>query len=1123
MDKLCVEEKQFPFVSKEKWPDPSVNVWEEALVIPTYRLGNSDLNPIFCNGQAYQGAQRYVYPYALQDKLTDIRENKTYKAIFLENKYVKLCVLPEIGGRILWALDKTNNYDFFYHQHVIKPALIGMLGPWISGGVEWNFPHHHRPTTFMPVDYTLKENSDGSKTIWVGEIELRHRMKWLVGLTLYPDKSYIEATIKLFNRTPLAHSFLYWANVSVHASPSYQIIFPPSTEYAVYHGKDHFSHWPISHEIFYGVDYSKGVDVSWWKNHPAPTSFFAWNYKEDFLAGYDHKKQAGTIYVANHHIAPGKKFFEWGNGSEAQVWDKILTETDGPYVELMVGGYSDNQPDYSWLQPYEVKTVKQYWYPIQKMGGVKNANLEAAVNLEVTLENMAEVAFNTTSEYKEAKVLVKAKDKVVFEQSIDISPEKPFVKEVPLPPDIKAQEVQVSLLSGASQELIAYRPIKKEGAPIPAPVEPPPPPKDVKTVEELYFIGLRLEQFHNPAIEPCLYYEEALRRDPDDYRTNTALGILYCKRGLFKKAEENLNRAIKRVTKNYTTPKDAEAYYYLGVSLKFQGKHEAAYDALFKADLCYAWHAAGYYSLAELASLKGDYLKALEFINYSLSTNTLNTKAMNLKAAILRRLGRFEEAERLALRVLASDPLDFWAANELYLIKSRIGLEKEVIKELEALKTKMRNAVHSYLELAIDYGNCGLWGEAIEVLLRIIDSREKEGSAYPLAYYYLGYFLEEKGEAGEALKYFRLGAKAPTDYCFPLRLEFIDVLQRAARNNPEDAHASYYLGNLLYFFNQPENAIKEWEKSRALDATFSIAHRNLGLAYARMENNIPKAISSLEKAITCNKEDPMLYYELDQLYERGAVAPQKRLEFLENNQETILKRDDVFLKEIILYVVVGQYDKAIDLLKGYHFHVWEGEEVRVHNVYVDAHLLRGRNNFKARRYQDALKDYKAALEYPENLGVGKPYHGGRSPQLYYFMGTAYEALGEKKKARECYEKSVAVKHDWSKIHFVIDWGEVCYFQGLAFRKLGQEDNAEQIFKGLTKFGQQRLEAGHAVDFFAKFGGQKSEFDHTVRDRYLLGLGYSGQGKQAEAKVEFEQVLKLNPAHIGAKAQLSELK
>jgi len=619
--------------------ESSVKVWVESLSIPTYRIGEPERNPIFYTGRAYQGAKGRIYPYPLLDKLTDIREMKTYKAAYLENDFIKICVLPEIGGRIFRALDKTNNYDFFYHQHVIKPALIGMLGAWISGGVEWNFPHHHRATGFMDVDYTLTENPDGSKTIWIGEIEIRHRMKWVIGLTLYPDRSFLEATITIFNRTPFVHSFLCWANVAVHTNENYQIIFPPSTEYATFHGKNQFSQWPISHEVFNRVDYTKGVDVSWWKNHPEPTSFFAWNCRDDFLAGYDHGIESGVVHVADHHVVPGKKFWTWGTGSRGQIWEKILTETDGPYIELMVGAYSDNQPDYSWLQPYEVRSIKQYWYPLRKIGGVKAANLEAACNLEIISEDKARIGFNTTKVYKGAKAVLKNKDKVIFGQKIAISPDKPWYSDVGLPADVKEGDMKIILYSNDGKELISYSPSKKEGAPMPEPVKPPSPPSEMKTVEELYLTGLRLEQFHNPAIEPYPYYEEALKRDQSDYRANTALGILYLKRGLFKEAEEKLNLALKRAAKNYTSPKDGEAFYYLGAALKAQGKYEAAYDTFYKATWSAAWRGASYYSLAELACHRREFLKALEFIDRSLIVNSLNTKGFKFKSNNIEEIG----------------------------------------------------------------------------------------------------------------------------------------------------------------------------------------------------------------------------------------------------------------------------------------------------------------------------------------------------------------------------------------------------------------------------------------------------------------------------------------------------
>ena len=385
-----------------------VRVWETNLVIPTYLAAPPSPVPRFYEGRTYQGAKATFYPYPVQDVLTDIKTNKSYKALFLENDYVQISVLPELGGRIFSAMDKANGYDFFYRQHVIKPALIGMLGAWISGGVEWNVPHHHRATSFMPVDYTTTTNADGSATIWVGEIELRHRMKWLVGMTLYPDRSYLELTCKMFNRTPFA---LPDALLDQPRRPREHELpgasSRPATEWAAQHSKPEFASWPIARQTYGGTDYTRGVDISWWKNHPTPVSFFAWNYEDDWFGGYDHGRQAGVIHVADHHVAPGKKFFEWGNGPEGEMWTKILTDEDGPYLELMAGAWSDNQPDYSWIQPGETREWKHWWYPVRELGGVKAATRDAAVNLEVT-NRTAKIAVNATKEFKGANVRLDA-------------------------------------------------------------------------------------------------------------------------------------------------------------------------------------------------------------------------------------------------------------------------------------------------------------------------------------------------------------------------------------------------------------------------------------------------------------------------------------------------------------------------------------------------------------------------------------------------------------------------------------------------------------------------------------------------------------------------------------------
>ncbi len=1092
----------------------SVRVWEESLVFPTYRLDPPDLNPMFYEHESYQGAKKKIYPYPFQDAVTNIREQKTYKALYLENDYVKLSILPELGGRLFSAVDKTNNYEIFYHQHVIKPALIGMLGAWISGGIEWCVFHHHRNTTYMPVDYTLAENPDGSKTIWFGELERRHRMKWIIGVTLYPDKSYIEATVKIFNRTAFPHSILYWANVAVHANDDYQIIFPPSIQVATYHSKNDFSHWPVSNEVYRSVDY-KGVDLSWWKNHPEPVSFFAWDLKEDFSGGYDHGKQAGVVHVGNHHIVCGAKLWEWSPGPRGRMWDKILTDTDGPYAELMVGAYSDNQPDYSWIKPYEVKTFKQYWFPVRRIGGFKNANTNAAVNLELKSNNITGIGFCTTSKYSDAKVFLKAGNKSILEERIDIGPARPFIREMTVPVGTKEKDLQVSLLSSTNETIIAYQPAERKYNPeLPEVVKAPPPPKDIEHIEQLYLTGLRLQQIHNPRVDPYAYYEEALRRDPGDSRTNTILGINYTKRAMYEQAEQKLKKAIERISAEYTRPGHTEAYYHLGLALRAQGKLDEAYDMFYRASWDSAFHSAAYYQLAELSCRKKDFTSALEQIDRSLSTNALNSKALSIKAALFRKLGRFKQAKQVALDVIAVDPLDFLAMNELYLAESGLRSRTRAEKALADLTKKMRNEVESYLELAMDYGKCGLWDEAIEVLLRPVKSKMNFAGTYPVVYYHLGYFYRQKGNTSESSRYFSRAAKMPTDYCFPFRLESIEVFNAAIKHGAHDARAHYYLGNLLYDL-QADEAIRLWEKSRAIDDSFASVHRNLGWAYYRTQKDMRKAIDSYEKAVACNSKEPRLYVELDRLYEDDNVPLVKRLALLQKNHQTVVKRNDSFLREIMVLVLVGRYHEAIDFLANNHFHVREGGG-EIHDVFVDAHLLRGLSYLKNKQFEKALSDFQKASEYPENLSVGRPKNDRRAPQVAYYTGSVYEALGDAEKADEFYKKA-ADQRVSSR------WPEARFYQGLCFSELGQKDKAEKIFDELIGDAKEELSKEADVDVFAKFGQQQTEQARKASAHYALGLGYLGKGMNNEAKVEFEKAVELNVSLPWAGVQLAELR
>jgi tetratricopeptide (TPR) repeat protein len=1081
-----------------------VRMWEEPLTVPTYETGPADRNPIFYSGRGYQGAKGPVYPYPLLDRLTDRKVDKTYRAVYLENPYIKICILPEIGGRIFEGIDKTNGYNFFYRQHVIKPALIGMTGAWISGGVEWNIPHHHRASTFMPVDRLLVDNPDGSKTVWVGETERRHRMRWMVGLTLHPGKSVIEATVKLINRTALPHSMLYFANVAVNADSDYQVIFPPSTQFGTQHSKIEFVRWPVG-DGRYGGDDRTGVDVSWWRSLPDPVSIFAWNYRDDFFGGYDHGKEAGVTIVADHHTVPGKKFFEFANGPEGFMWDRILTDSDGPYLELMSGAYSDNQPDYSWVQPGEVKTAKQIFFPIRALGGIKNANGDAAVNLEVNSNRVCRIAFNATSAFKGAKAVLTAGGRTLFEKTIDISPDAPFACETRLPGDVGETDLKASLSSADGTEIISYVPAPAGHDPMPKPVVPPPDPKDVATNEELYLAGLRLEQFYNPNREPYPYYEEAVRRDPGDSRCNTALGILYCKRGMFDVAERHLAAAIERITRNYTMPKDGEAFYYMGVAQRALGKTDSAVVWFNKAAWSLAWTGAARTALAEIACAGGGFAAALGHCDLAIAANASNSRALDLKAALLRKTGRTGDAGALIEKTLGDDPLDFWALNERALLQGDAARRD--------CADRMRGEAQAYLELASDYARCGLWAEAAEVLERFIESAPDKNKIDPMVHYDLAAYESRGGHPGSAESHLRLASLMPADYCFPYRIEDIGVLKSAMEKNPLDGRAPYYLGNLLYDI-QPENAIEAWEKARSLDPKSSLTHRNLGFAYARIENDNAKAIASYENAVECNPKEARYFAELDALYEAAGVSQQKRLALLEKNHATLLQRDDALIREITLDILAGKVDRAIQSLESRHFRRWEGEERGPHDLYVDAHLLRGQRFLKAGKPAKALEDFLKADEYPDRFEEGRPGEGGgRNPRVDYSIASAYEAMGNREKAEEYFRLAVRLEHRE---------GESGYYQGLASRKLGEEAKALESFDGLIEAGKRLLAPRTAESFYEKFGSGRSESVRQARGHYLTGLGLLGKGLKADAKKEFESAVRLDYSLLGARTMAAEL-
>jgi len=1098
-------EKITEYLIKSSVDKSEVKVWCEEIAIPTYETGKAEKNPIFLEKRVYQGSSGVVYPYPVIEKIADEKHDKIYKAVFLENEYIKIMILPELGGRVQMAYDKIKQRHFIYYNQVIKPALVGLTGPWISGGIEFNWPQHHRPSTFLPIDHTIENNSDGSVTVWVSENEKMFHQKGMAGFTLHPGKAYLEIKGKLYNPTPVPQTFLWWANPAVAVNEHYQTVFPPDVHAVFDHGKRDVSTFPIATGTYYKIDYSEGVDISNYKNIPVPTSYMAINSEFNFVGGYENDTQAGVLHVASHHISPGKKQWTWGNGDFGKAWDRNLTDEDGPYIELMAGVFTDNQPDFSWMQPYEEKTFTQYFLPYRELGVVKNASQDLLLNLDKVGDKAILKVF-ATSLQKNARIVLEG----FLDKTLDLSPEQVFECEV-LVGEIAFKDLNLVVYSSTGREMLAIRTETQERPEAEA-AKPALSPDDTSTCEQLYLTGLHLEQYRHATYNATDYYLEALKRDASDVRSNNAMGLWLLRRGKFAEAEKYFQTAIDTQLQRNPNPYDGEPRYNLGLALQYQGKNKEAYDAFYKSCWNTAMQDAGYFGCAQISCIKANLTDALYEVDKSLIRNWHNHKARVLKTAILRKLGREREALALIEDSLKIDLFNFGCRFEKYLLTNA----DTFLSEMHQL---MHGEIHTYEVVALDYIAAGMYDEAISLLEEGI----KVCSTTPMTYYYMGWALNLVGK--ECKKVFENAANHAPEYCFPNRLEAILALECAQKVNPNDAKAPYYLGNLWYDKRQYTEAITCWEKSVEIDNTFPTVLRNLSLAYFNKLQKEEKALQYLEKAFSLDTTDARILMELDQLYKRLCRPHSERLTFLEKYSNLVEQRDDVYLEYVTLCNQIGNYAKAIELIDSHIFHPWEGGEGKVPAQYQLARVELSKQFIAKKEYLQAIKLLNECLEYPHNLGEGK-LHGAQENDFHYWLGCAYEGLGEMNEARKYWELAKDGNTEPAAAIFYNDQKpDKIFYQGLALLKLGLPKEANSRFEKLIAFGEKHLNETIKLDYFAVslpdllIWDDDLTFRNKIHCTYMLGLGFFGLGNSDKAKSYLLEAAAMDVNHQGVQVHL----
>ncbi len=1039
-----------------------VACWEEPLVIDTYEPAAPDRFPQFLDRRVYQGSSGRVYPMPFTDRISDTKAPRAWRAIHLENRWVRLVLLPELGGRIHIGYDKSAGYDFFYRNNVIKPALVGLAGPWVSGGVEFNWPQHHRPATFLPVETCVQRDGDDEVTVWHSDIDPLQRMRARHGVRLRGDSAVIEVEARLTNRTDVPQTFLWWANVAARAHAQYQSFFPTDVRFVADHARRAISAFPRADRPYYGVDYpalaeetpdADRIDV--YANIPVPTSYMVTDTADDFFGGYDHEADAGFVHWADRAIAPGKKQWTWGDGELGHAWDRHLTDGDGPYVELMAGVFTDNQPDFAWLRPGETRSFRQLWYPIQRIGPAVQATPDAAVGVTVA-GGIARVGVATTAPHDAVEVVVREGGAELCRRVVSIAPDSPLIADVPT--DAPGRDDLVVDVRVDGRELVRW------AAHAQAPGEPwvatePEPPAAIAGVDELVQTGVHLVQYRHPTRPAEPYFEEAIRRDPGDARARLELARLAFRRGEYETALAHLERSIARVTRRNLNPEHGDAHLLLGLVLERLARDAEADDAFGKAGWDGSLALPATLGRARIAQRAGRAERALEHADAALAAAPRSSAAVAARVIALRALARAGAAETLLATARTDDPQD--------------PLLAALDDALDPLDPR------TLLLMAHELHRAGDRNRGISLARRAAATGASAfGNPAPLAGYAEAAFLDAAGE-GDAAAAARARARgADPSLAFPAGLDDLDVLRAALAADGDDARATAYLGCWLLDAGRTTDARDALAHATETGIADPIAWRNLAIAIVNGGGALADADRAYLGALRLAPRDPRLVVERDQLLALQGATPADRLAAIESAGPDALVRDDLAIAYAELLVDLERARDALEFLSSRPFQPFEGGEGRVIAAFDRASCAVARELLGTDPDAAALL-LAEGLAVPEHLGEGR--HPADTPaERLVLLGDAEHAAGRTEAARAAW----AAARDGGGPRAVAarPADEVYAWVGIAHLRLDEHDLATRVFDELDLRADELENAPDTVDYFATSLPELLLFDIDTADR-----------------------------------------
>jgi tetratricopeptide (TPR) repeat protein len=1013
----------------------------ETLTIPTYSLGAPDPNPPLDRRWGYWR----TYPYPMLDDLSDSPVEQDHHALVMENDYLTINVLPDLGGH-LYAFDKRTGKDIFYRPSAMKYALIAMRGAWVAGGIEFNFPVSHNPLTSSRVDSMIRENSDGSATIFIGAQEMLSRMRWTVGMTLRPGVAAIDTDIRIENTTMLPHRFYFWSNSAERVTDGFRFITPCTTV----HGWLGTMNYP----------WHDGQYIPAYRDHRVACDLFSHNVRGDFFGCYDDDTGEGIVNVANHHEVTGRKYFTWGNSDDGLYWQDILGEEgDGPYIECQSGPF-ETQSIFNFMEPHQGMRWQERWYGVFGTGGFDYANRDIAISL--SMDGECAITLLTTRKLVDVCLTGESdgQDVVIWEGDLD--PRQPL--RVPLTRYLCDEPLRVVITSThdgvIADATIPWQPPNERSDTTPAP-----PGEWIDTPEGLAQAGIEREKAGEPDAA-CTVYSEALAKDPYCRTALVRLGLIKLSRGQAADARTHFESALS------VDPNNGEISFYLGSAHRALGDPSSA-RYLWNARLSPHFGKIAHFALGEMAVVEDRIDDALTHFGRAAHGGMTGSRAEWAQIALLRRTNRTCEASKLVRETQREDQLNPLIAWETRNEGSTTDPTRLLGSEPEP-----------WIEVAAAYSALGLPGAALEV---ISHARGVVGDDAAMFHYWAAHLHNKLGHDIEARQALDMAAGSSAKYVFPHRVEEIAILEDAVRRNPLDANAPYYLGTLLFMLGRTDEGRARWVEAATKGCTEAALFTCLGWAARKLDGDNVTAIKHYTHALDLRPNDYRTYANVDTAMRDLGQTPEERLTRLLALPPETRDKGSLPSLAIQLYTRCERFDEALSLLDTRRFHPWEGETA-MRDVYLDACIGKGDALLANKMNTDALVMYGKALEYPHNIGVGKP-HKPSDAVVHYRAGVAADLSGDGELSRRHFQAALAEDHH-------AEGSEGWLFVELCKRRLGDSGADANIQRMIV-----------------------TNNDAPRRDAYMGALARIATGDSEQGFADLRTVTNGNAEHRGARREL----